>query len=1259
MDSCFSEGNEYFVDEETTFCDQGTLTESLDKRSIGVLVKPHSLDACTADKESMTEPVPDYLENLIATQRELLHLRGDVCVLELKQQIHQLERNKELFQNMRGEPLDNIVDDRLTSLKIELNIIQNQVMSYDAHLAAGNVFKSVPQFTVSIPIGGQNMITVNKVLKQKSTKNAGTKRSFWDAYTPEEERSLRDLGTSRPPKTSNKDDNSNHPKPISAFQIKSSQTNNFTSAKRFGSDPSSNGIEDVTLTEDSVTNRKLGQDTSVEVTKDVTDVTYLKTDEELVLDMDDIDDISLPELSKAPQNKQTDLFDNTTTRGGDPVSDGVKNGSVKQIVNDSPVSFSIDSREASCESRVTSDFSATARTAFSTSDSVTENDKLSKLACRSASVMSTVNNTSTLSSSVLATETQNNNITTFWSGSSVVSKEQSSNITTSNGPTTVSSVPYPVPASYVPVSVCNASNSGSIMTNPIPVNTQRLASAQLTPMMTRPPLLATPRIIPGQQAVVLYPQGHPVQPNVAPYLPVRQSQPSLPPYRQVQPSILPYTQVLPGQATVPSFPVIANMRTPLLPQPPRVSTSVYQGNPLFHSPLTGQTPQPLGVVPSTIAQTKTSVVPSQTVSQVVPGQVSNLNGQQPGLPGHMNSTAVQEQRRGNSLVSSSNAMSCAVTSTTQTSKIAATLDRPSVDPELHQAVIMQLRQAYPNLAADPVWLETVGIQQTMVLQKYIDASKDVASDKNSNNAVQQTPNLDFGTDSQRKDESSRLPTASSSQVSNGDIPQTEVVLKQKSVIDENCAVIPRQPPGLASLADTDQSLSDKFENFPEISMKDLDGGTTSLVKTISDLTKLNRNESKDISPGEQKETMDGRTVVHKSSVGNKISQKPKSLLDNFKRVEKPVLHEPKVSTVYQDSFEKQRYSTSKDSDLDTLHSNLANNRSKNIPHRQMLVSESTKTSRETVSSKPKSVGGEDWEDDIDPNPKPFQHDFRKVRPAEKTKTSWMAEMSKTNLPPGLPSKKPTVPPTAGMNKVGSSGMAVIPLASKAIKTTSDLNCVSDGEGEDWHQVSKKKKEKKKSESERPRRKSGSDAPGTKSNNFEKLIAKLSEVFTTLSRERIIELITEVRNETKGLSGMNMKQIINMSRQVFMAKRHYYQAEPKQKHPSPTPTAQKSQRLSPLPIVGMTAMPGPGKTYNFKPLSMSVIQTAKDVPLMDDEEEICVICHDALLMEETKTLECGHVFHSACIKQWVFGQERTCPNCRRLALFPEEFPRLGK
>lgn len=68
MESLFSDDNNYFLPLETKYSEQGTLTDTLDRRSLGVLVKPEALDSCTVNRETMTDPVEDYREMLIATQ---------------------------------------------------------------------------------------------------------------------------------------------------------------------------------------------------------------------------------------------------------------------------------------------------------------------------------------------------------------------------------------------------------------------------------------------------------------------------------------------------------------------------------------------------------------------------------------------------------------------------------------------------------------------------------------------------------------------------------------------------------------------------------------------------------------------------------------------------------------------------------------------------------------------------------------------------------------------------------------------------------------------------------------------------------------------------------------------------------------------------------------------------------------------------------------------------------------------------------------
>ena len=44
-------------------------------------------------------------------------------------------------------------------------------------------------------------------------------------------------------------------------------------------------------------------------------------------------------------------------------------------------------------------------------------------------------------------------------------------------------------------------------------------------------------------------------------------------------------------------------------------------------------------------------------------------------------------------------------------------------------------------------------------------------------------------------------------------------------------------------------------------------------------------------------------------------------------------------------------------------------------------------------------------------------------------------------------------------------------------------------------------------------------------------------------------------------------------------------------------------------------------------------------------QTCSICLDDLLTEEgVVEVKCGHIFHAACIKDWM-RKDKSCPNCK--------------
>ncbi|CAH1787221.1 unnamed protein product [Owenia fusiformis] len=120
-------------------------------------------------------------------------------------------------------------------------------------------------------------------------------------------------------------------------------------------------------------------------------------------------------------------------------------------------------------------------------------------------------------------------------------------------------------------------------------------------------------------------------------------------------------------------------------------------------------------------------------------------------------------------------------------------------------------------------------------------------------------------------------------------------------------------------------------------------------------------------------------------------------------------------------------------------------------------------------------------------------------------------------------------------------------------------------------------------------------------------------------------------------------------------------------------AHSSDELQPLmQAVPMTTPQQPAVQQTTNPnnanyaaiVKPKVIKTSNAFGALDDNEsdsdgEECAICYCNMKEGHENTLDCGHVFHDECIKKWVLGEERTCPLCRKLTLFPDEFPKLGK
>ncbi|KAL3843186.1 hypothetical protein ACJMK2_021136 [Sinanodonta woodiana] len=226
---------------------------------------------------------------------------------------------------------------------------------------------------------------------------------------------------------------------------------------------------------------------------------------------------------------------------------------------------------------------------------------------------------------------------------------------------------------------------------------------------------------------------------------------------------------------------------------------------------------------------------------------------------------------------------------------------------------------------------------------------------------------------------------------------------------------------------------------------------------------------------------------------------------------------------------------------------------------------------------------ENWNDEVDEYPKPFKLEHNVKREITGFNVSYSAAVKPRDSKLSVEVSK--------VKRKNEETNSTNPWASQVqghqVIVTNDENFdrkedKKDKKEESWTEViKKKKKDTSKQEPVVSTMTKLGTVSQSKASNFEKLIQKLMECFSNMTRLELIDVITQVRRSRGGsLSGMTMKDIVDKAGEVIMVEQH-------QRHKTPC-----------LPLEDM-----------------------------ENEEDICVICHDGLSLEETMTLDCGHIFHS--------------------------------
>ncbi|KAJ7333137.1 DAZ interacting zinc finger protein 3 [Desmophyllum pertusum] len=162
--------------------------------------------------------------------------------------------------------------------------------------------------------------------------------------------------------------------------------------------------------------------------------------------------------------------------------------------------------------------------------------------------------------------------------------------------------------------------------------------------------------------------------------------------------------------------------------------------------------------------------------------------------------------------------------------------------------------------------------------------------------------------------------------------------------------------------------------------------------------------------------------------------------------------------------------------------------------------------------------------------------------------------------------------------------------------------------------------------------------------------RLSTMYPNFTRLELTGFIKEVRHNKHGsLTGLSLEDIVASVSELVEQKKKAGLLRT-----APVPAANSS------PTIQRASKPTlPQKTQPVLAAAKSVADASKMmIGGGNYEEDPCVICHEDMNASiDIVTLECGHRYHSPCIRKWLLGEQSTCPTCRVHALLPDEFPRL--